>query len=328
MSRLRDRRLRLGLAQGSVAAAAGLSRQALSALEAGRSLPALATALRVAAILDTTVEALFGEAPGDGQPVWQGSAAADGRARWARIGGRLVLRPALAGEEADAVIDTATGDRPALRALPGAADPDRVVWLAGCDPALPLLARAIERAAPGLEATALPMTTAGAQQALAAGMVHLASLHGPADASDVDAAPERRGRPYIAWREGFVLGPGVDADALASPELRWALRPVGATARELFERARPTPDPRVAVVASGHWGVAEAIRAGEAEAGVGVEAAAAAFGLGFVPLAEERVSLYVHPEAAIVDEALDRALDEGRLWSRLDALTGYRRLAT
>src|SRR5262245_37750935 len=52
-------RRELGLSQATLARAAGLSRQALSAVEAGRSVPSTAIALRLARALGRSVEDLF-----------------------------------------------------------------------------------------------------------------------------------------------------------------------------------------------------------------------------------------------------------------------------
>ncbi|MCL6595752.1 MAG: helix-turn-helix domain-containing protein [Firmicutes bacterium] len=318
-TRLRRRRQDLGLAQEALARAAGLSRQALSALEAGRALPSLPTALALARALGTTVEALFAPpaAPDPAAP-WAGEAAPDGRARWARVDGRLVLRPPPPGEEPDAVLE----DSRRLRPLPWAAAPEQVLWLGGCDPALPLLARAVARAAPHLRVAALPMTSAEAAAELRAGRLHVASLHGD------DPAPPAAGAamlPYATWREGFVLGPGLSPADLGRAAVRWALRPPGATARDLFERHRPGPAPAAVHLAAGHWEVAAAVRAGEADAGVAVEAAAAAHGLAFLPLAEERVVLAVHPSHPEAAETVARALEDARLWQAVLSLRGYRR---
>lgn len=322
MTRLRQRRLDLGLGQAAVAQATGLSRQALSALEAGRAQPSLASALTIARTLGSTVEALFGPertAAGDVEP-WLGFAPPDGRVRWSRIDGRLVVRAAGPDEEVDAVVRPAGGRRGDVAPLPGAADPDRMVWIAGCDPALPLLARAMERAAPHLQVQALAMTTGEARTALADGRVHVASLHG----ADDDAGSDRD-LPYLSWREGFVLARGLEPERLTDGRLRWALRPPGATARVLLERNAPGAAAAPGLVVSGHWAVAEAIRSGQADAGVAVEAAAAAFGLRFIPLDEEQVHLRVNPGAQEVSDALVRALADDRLWSRLRVLAGYRR---
>lgn len=60
-NRVRGERLAAGLTQAEVAAAAGVTRQTVVAVEAGDYAPSVYLALAIAAQLDTTVEALFGD---------------------------------------------------------------------------------------------------------------------------------------------------------------------------------------------------------------------------------------------------------------------------
>src|SRR5687767_7941348 len=57
---LRAAREALGLSQAALAAATRLSRQSIGAIESGRAVPAVDVALRIAAALQQSVEALFG----------------------------------------------------------------------------------------------------------------------------------------------------------------------------------------------------------------------------------------------------------------------------
>lgn len=65
---LAARRLELGLSQRALGQAAGISQQAVSALERGASVPRVATMRRIADALGTTIEVLFPmeAAPRDG----------------------------------------------------------------------------------------------------------------------------------------------------------------------------------------------------------------------------------------------------------------------
>lgn len=58
--RLRIRRRQVGLTQEALAAATGVSRQTIIATEGGDYAPSVYLALRIAACLDTTVDALWG----------------------------------------------------------------------------------------------------------------------------------------------------------------------------------------------------------------------------------------------------------------------------
>ena len=77
--------------------------------------------------------------------------------------------------------------------------------------------------------------------------------------------------------------------------------------------------------AAGHLQVASAVAAGLAEAGVASEPAARAYGLAFVPLAEERFSLVIPAEHAASREvqALFKVLSSPWLLAQLGSLPGY-----
>lgn len=63
--RVRELRTALGLTQQQMANDAGVSRQTIVAMESGSYAPSVFLALKVAALLGTTVEAIWG----DGQPM-------------------------------------------------------------------------------------------------------------------------------------------------------------------------------------------------------------------------------------------------------------------
>jgi putative transcriptional regulator len=56
---MRSARLRAGLTQGDLAAIVGASRETISSVERGESIPSLTLALAIAHALDVTVEELF-----------------------------------------------------------------------------------------------------------------------------------------------------------------------------------------------------------------------------------------------------------------------------
>jgi putative transcriptional regulator len=56
---MRSARLRAGLTQGDLAAIVGTSRETISSVERGESIPSLTLALAIAHALDVTVEELF-----------------------------------------------------------------------------------------------------------------------------------------------------------------------------------------------------------------------------------------------------------------------------
>jgi putative transcriptional regulator len=62
---VRQQRERQGLSQGGLAAALGVSRQTVNAIETGKYLPSLPLALALARHFSTPVESLFHPDPGD-----------------------------------------------------------------------------------------------------------------------------------------------------------------------------------------------------------------------------------------------------------------------
>jgi len=62
---VRSRRQALGLSQGALATALGVSRQTVNAIETGRYLPSLPLAMALARFFEATVEDVFHPDPGE-----------------------------------------------------------------------------------------------------------------------------------------------------------------------------------------------------------------------------------------------------------------------
>jgi putative molybdopterin biosynthesis protein len=88
-------------------------------------------------------------------------------------------------------------------------------------------------------------------------------------------------------------------------------RGIEAAAVDGYEREEPT-----------HLAVAAAVTAGRADAGMGVMAAARAFGLDFVPVAREPFDLVMAPGEPAVAPLLELLDDEG-FRAQVEALGGY-----
>jgi putative transcriptional regulator len=58
-NRVREQRIHRGLSQAELAAAPGVSRQAVISIENGRYLPSLPLAFRIARFFDVTVDKMF-----------------------------------------------------------------------------------------------------------------------------------------------------------------------------------------------------------------------------------------------------------------------------
>src|SRR4051812_4550302 len=144
---LRAARLAAGLSQAQLADLAGVSRQAIGAIESGRHRPSVDAALAIARSVGRSVEELFAHHDDEAAAVLGPDAAGGAPVRAARVGDRVVHvaahDPARSESwvAADAVMQHG---RP--RPLPGADLEGFVV--VGCDPALGLLAALLSRSGP------------------------------------------------------------------------------------------------------------------------------------------------------------------------------------
>jgi molybdate-binding protein/transcriptional regulator with XRE-family HTH domain len=359
--RLRLARQARGFSQQQLAGMAEVSRQAVSALESGHSDPSLRVALALAQALGMTVEELFG--PGD--PVRPVSAIpvaplADGQERvvLAPVGDQLVALP-LRGDTAAGIGWVPAGGlavpapglvipAPGL-VIPAApvavrpiGPPRPTLVVAGCDPALPLLATPLSLLDPPVAFAWWPCGSAEALRLAAAGLVHAAGVHlrdtaggyNTAAAGQLPGGAEVVG--FTAWREGLVTRPELAGtvtglDAIARRGLRLVNREDGAEARRVLDRERerlgldPAELPGYDTRAVGHLQVASAVTAGLADAGVASEPAARAYGLGFVPLADERFDLVLPGKHLGSREILGllKVLTSPWLLAQLASLPGY-----
>lgn len=353
---MREQRMAAGLTQEDLARRTGISRQALSAIEAGRAQPSIAVALRLAGALDRPVDALFRLEDASGAAIEAELAAplprttAPVRVVLARVGNRWVAHPLRADDAtamsrgADGLIARARQPRTRTRArvepLRPAAECLGSLLLMGCDPALGLVADRMT--AHGTRAVWLHAPSQSALAMLAAGHTHVAGAHlfdegtGEFNVPFVRRAfPAQRTRvvTLAAWELGLVTRPRERIRALGDvlrPGVRFVHRESGSGARALVERLlgrAGAPDHALAdaPVARGHLAVAQAIALGGADAGVATRAAARAHELAFVPLAEERFDLVI-PEPLHDDPRVARLIDvlcERAFRRELACLDGY-----
>jgi putative molybdopterin biosynthesis protein len=368
---LRLARQARGFSQQQLASMAGVSRQAVSAVESGHSDPSLRVALALAQALGMSVEELFG--PGEpAAPVAAVSVAPlrgrTDRVALAPVGDRFVAlplrgdtgaglgflpagglaNPANVAVSAFAVATAGNGAASygadgadaglELVAVRPIGPPRPTLVVAGCDPALPLLATPLSLLDPPVAFAWWPCGSAAALRLARHGLVHVAGVHTQGDSGEAgQPLPDGAGVVgFTAWREGLAVRPELKhvitgLDAIARHRLRIVNREPGAEARSLLdaERERLGLDgsdlPGYDTQAAGHLQVASAVAAGLAEAGVASEPAARAYGLAFVPLAEERFSLVIPAEHAASREvqALFKVLSSPWLLAQLGSLPGY-----
>jgi DNA-binding XRE family transcriptional regulator len=298
--RLRRARLEAGWTQGELATLAGVSRQLIGAVEAGRHLPRVDAALALAAALGADVGALFGGrlpavdvvsgmGPVDGSPVRAGL-----------VGDRVVTAPARIGSDGWDVADgVVKGDHVSMlvTSRPG-------VVLAGCEPGLETVEHLARQG--GALAVTVSTSSTRAIEALVDGRVHGAVVHGPTGGLPAPPGVIVRFR-LTAWRVGLAIPPGLSSawwQAVVAGELPVVQREPGAMVQRTFVEA-------VGIgvrgpVVGGHVPAArQAMSTGVP--GLTIEPAAVAFGAGFHPLGRHEAELWVD-ERWMGERAVEDAL--------------------
>jgi molybdate-binding protein/DNA-binding XRE family transcriptional regulator len=332
-NRVRSERLRRGWSQDELAQRSGLSRPGVSAIETDRLVPSTAAALALAGAFACRVEDLFslsGASAGTIAPVWAWEPSRTPCRYWrAEVGGRTLIFPVEAtpmgvvphdGSAENSAITGADWSAPT-------SDPRLTLVVACCDPAVGLLSAELARSA-GIRLIALARSSRAALALLGQGLVHAAGVHlgRPHQAEgNVHAVRAALGPGYMLlraarWEEGVTfsgtrrLG---SVRAAVRLNLRWVGREAGSGARQCLDELlgdRRTPRH----LANDHRGVAEAVRAGWADAGVCLRLTSEEAGLGFLTVREEAYDLCVR----------DSQRDDPRIHALLAVLrsVSYRRL--
>jgi molybdate-binding protein/DNA-binding XRE family transcriptional regulator len=229
-----------GLSQGELAARAGITRQAVSAIEAGKYLPTTAVALHLATVLNCQVEDLFrlvasgetviGEAVTGLRPE---SLAQNARVKVVRVGERLIVRSvASLGDvlnyaiSADGLVvdwphDVRAGEKRSrqvkVRLLRDRRLIEQEIAVAGCDPAVFLAGEYLRRHTNSAAVVGWTMGSGAALDALKRGEVHIAGIH------IVDSKSGESNLPYVKqhlkgydvnvvtfarWEEGLIVRAG------------------------------------------------------------------------------------------------------------------------
>ncbi len=320
-SRLRSFRVEAGLTQGELAARAGVSRQLVGAVEAGRHLPRVDAGLALAAALGVEVRRLFGPS-GPASDVVSGLSPKEGTAvRLGWVGDRVVTAPARIGgdgwDSADAVVEGG-------RVVPFG-DVNSGAVVAGCEPGLETMEHLLRHGGSG--AVAVATSSGAALDALVAGRVHAAVVHGP-----VESLPSGPSVPAVVrfrltgWRVGLAIPPDIGSSwwqEVLAGQLAVVQREAGAAVQRSFEEAvggSTTRGPRVGghVVAARH-GMAAELPA------VTVEPAALAVGAGFHLLDRHEAQLWVG-EQWMTERGVEQVMDliaSSRFRRRLETVGGY-----
>ena len=327
-NRLRETRIAAGLSQGDLAQSAGITRQALYAMERNQYLPGTEVALQLAHTLGTSVEDLFSlqddgnileaELPGD-----HSGALKSTRVKLAMVGNRLVAKPVT--ELGDVLNYTIPADAlivgPASRKkrsvyvqlLKSRKDVERQIVVGGCDPAIYLAGEHVRQQGHTASVVGWNMTSLAALRALKRGEVHVAGIHLRDPRSGEYNIPflkrHLKGQAvtvvrFATWHEGFLVKEGNPKQVrgledLTRPDVRMVNREKGAGARllldHLLSRHRiPSQIVRgYGAMAFSQVGLGRYISEGKADVGIGVQAVAQLFNFDFIPLQEERYDLVI-----------------------------------
>ena len=343
-----------GLTQSELARRAGISRQALSAVEAGAYQPSVAVALSLARELGTTVESLFAPADSDDcrriEARWTTEAPAPSSGVvLGRVGGRVVAVPqAAAGlslAPRSGLVVQAGRMRARISTLRSPDEIDSTLLIAGCDPAVAILADWLARRRSPIRAVGLRCSSNGALAAMLEGRAHAAGVHlKDRRSGEYNLAAVRRAlghRPamlvnFARWELGLATAPGNRLEIrgfadLSRSGLRIANRERGSGARSALDDAIAELGLHADRISgyeyelSGHLEVAAAIAAGQADTGVTIRVAAQAYGLGFVALREERYDMVIpssEADSPVVKAMLD-ALNSRRFAREVNQFCAY-----
>jgi molybdate-binding protein/DNA-binding XRE family transcriptional regulator len=357
-NQLADIRKSRGVAAAELARRVGISRQTIHAIEAGTYVPNTEITLRLARELEVAVEQLFSlvsEQAGSSEPLsselLSASVAIKGQpVRICQIGSRWVSIPVTASPcylpEADAVISKigGTAGRADLAVFTSEDNYRKRLVIAGCDPAMGLLAPMVEKIS-GVEVVLAAASSALALAWLKAGKVHVAGSHlEDAETGEFNLPYIRRALSnedftvitFARWEEGLVTDRGNPKEIrgvadLGRNSVRFMNRERGSGSRALLDRLlREAGLARTRIrgyerTAYGHLAAAYSVLSGEADCCLATRSAARTFGLDFLPLRTERYDLVMRkgtlelPAAQAFADVLQRA----SLRRKLEALAGY-----
>ena len=357
-NRLAEVRRQRGISAAELASRTGVTRQTIYAIEAQRYIPNTLVALRLSEVLEVPVEELFSireesALPEKTSPVDLLSEKAPGLpnqpVRICTVGNRRIGVPAspVSGEipSADAVIVGAgRGGSTLVKLLQEDASQEGRLLIAGCDPAMPVLARHLLKHG-NVEVLTAGCSSTKAMQWLKERKIHIGGTHLRGDAAqDSDLAFIEKFFPkgtyhvatFACWEEGMVVARGnpkkiKSVADLARRDVTIVNREVGAGSRHLLDTLlRKSGVPFVKVrgyqqITSGHILAAWHVYSGRADCCVATAASARVFGLDFIPLAGERFDLVIPDrfwDMAAVQTLMD-ALNRSSLRRELEALGGY-----
>jgi putative molybdopterin biosynthesis protein len=234
-----------------------------------------------------------------------------------RADGLLVVPSGVEGHHA--------GEEVRVELLRGLSEIDRTIVAIGShDLVLDLAASALRAEDPLITLASSNVGSLGGLVALRDGLCHVAGSHllDPATGEytlpyvDKIVGPDAAVIRLVHRDQGLIVAPGnplalAKIDDLTRPGLRYVNRQRGAGTRVLLDHELatrgidPAEIPGYTREEHTHLAVAAAVAAGRADTGLGILAAARAFGLDFVPITQEPYDLVLPTESLTDDELTD-----------------------
>jgi putative molybdopterin biosynthesis protein len=332
-------RRKRGLSAVALAAAAGVTRQTIYAMEAGTYVPNTAVALRLARALDCTVEELFALAAEETATrhatlLGGTEAPAAGAVQLCMVDKRLMASAPSPLPwwlpVADGVLTDKKGE---VRVFAPEGDFTNRILIAGCDPGISVLSRHARAA--GIELVPAHRNSTEALALLNQGYVHMAGTHLHRGTGQ-DAMSSLAVISFAVWEEGIVTAAGNPKgirgiEDFARANIAIVNREKGSGSRALLDGGLKGLGIKAQAVsgygncAAGHLAAAWHVFAGTADCCLATRAAARAFGLHFIPLATERYDLVVHRRHLELPpvQHLFETLGRSGFRRELEALGGY-----
>jgi putative molybdopterin biosynthesis protein len=358
LSRIRQKR---GYSAAALAGKVGVSRQTIYAMEAGSYVPNTLVALRLARVLDVPVEELFrlediSPAPPStkevdllpgGQTVEPGLpmqiCQVDRRTVGVSPSPVAWYLPPADAVVIDSVEKGPRQGRARVQIFQDAEQFGNRLLMAGCDPAMSVLARHLQKA--NIELVLAHRNSSQALDLLQQGCIHIAGSHLRDETSDESNLPQVRKLfprgtavviAFAVWEEGIVVAKGNpnsirEIADFARKGISLVNREPGSGSRSLLDSSLK----RLGIasskitgykqVAHGHLPAAWQVRIGHADCCVATRAAARVFGLDFVPLVSERYDLVIRkqhlalPAVQLLLDTLNRTVFR----RELEGLGGY-----
>ena len=310
-SKLATVRKQKGISAASLAADVGVSRQTIYALEAGTYIPNTAVALRLARVLVVTVEELF-ELPEaasqhprtvtpitkdlePGQPV-----------QLCRVDDKLIAIPSAPAAWYLPASDGVLADKTRVDLDGSEPDFNNRLLLAGCDPAMAVLARYLQPI--GIDLVLTHQNSSQSLSLLKQGCVHLAGTH--LRSNDAAIAKLFPGNTvtlisFALGEEGLLTASGnprniKEVQDLARKDMTLINREAGSGSRTLLDahlKRLQLDGEKIHgyhLTAPGHLAAAWEVKTGRADCCIATHSAARALGLHFIPLESVRYDLVVH----------------------------------